>query len=94
MESPPQSVIFDEGLEFYNKHVNMLFAQYNIHFNSIRTTTKAGAAERAIRTIKAQIWKYFTENGSKNWKNILEDVQDNYNNTYHRIVKRKPNKVT
>ena len=24
-------VIFDEGLEFYNKYVNMLFQQYNIH---------------------------------------------------------------
>ena len=94
MDWPPQTVIFDEGLEFYNKHVNMLFAQYNIHSYSIRTSTKAGAAERAIRTIKALIWKYFTEHYSKRWVDILEDVQENYNKTYHRIIKRSPNEVT
>ena len=27
MNWPPQTVIFDEGSEFYNKDVNMLFAQ-------------------------------------------------------------------
>jgi hypothetical protein len=91
---PPQTVIFDEGLEFYNKHVNMLFAQYNIHFYSIRTSTKAGAAERAIRTIKSQIWKIFTEKNTKRWVDFLEEVQDNYNNTYHRTIKRSPNQVT
>ena len=94
MDWPPQTVIFDEGLEFYNKNVNMLFSQYNIHSYSIRTSTKAGAAERAIRTIKSRIWKYFTEHHTKRWIDILEDTQDNYNNTYHRIIKRTPNEVT
>ena len=94
MDWPPQTVTFDEGLEFYNKYVNMLFAQYNIHFYSIRTSTKAGAAERAIRTIKSFIWKYFTEHNTKRWVDILSDVQDNYNDSYHRTIKRKPNEVT
>ena len=94
MEWPPQTVIFDEGLEFYNKHVNILFAQYNIHSYSIRTSTKAGAAERAIRTIKNRIWKFFTEKGTKRWVDIIGDIQDNYNNTYHRTIKLKPNEVT
>ena len=94
MSWPPQSVIFDEGLEFYNKHVSLLFAQYSIHSYSIRTSTKAGAAERAIRTIKSRIWKYFTEYRTKRWVDILEDTQNNYNNTYHRIIKLTPNEVT
>ena len=94
MSWPPQTVIFDEGLEFYNKHVSMLFSQYNIHSYSIKTSTKAGAAERAIRTIKSLIWKYFTENKSKRWVNIIDQVQKQYNNTFHRIIKRKPNEVT
>ena len=94
MNWPPQSVIFDEGLEFYNKHVSMLFAQYNIHSYSIRTQTKAGAAERAIRTIKSKIWKYFTEKNTKRWVDILTEIQDNYNKTYHRTIKRSPDEVT
>ena len=94
MDSPPQTVIFDEGLEFYNKYVDMLFAQYNIHYYSIRTSRKAGAAERANRTIKSQMWKYFTENNTKTWIDQVENFQNNYNNTYHRTIKRTPNEVT
>ena len=94
MNAPPQTVIFDEGLEFYNKYVNMLFAQYNVHFYSIKTSTKAGAAERANKTIKSLIWKYFTEHNTKTWVDQLSEIQDNYNNTFHRVIKRTPNEVT
>ena len=94
MESPPQTVIFDQGLEFYNKYVDMLFRQYNVHYYSIRTERKAGAAERANRTIKTLMWKYFTEHNTKVWVDIIDEIQDNYNNTYHRIIKRTPNEVT
>ena len=94
MEWPPQTVIFDEGLEFYNQHVDLLFTQYNIHSYSIRSSTKAGAAERANRTIKSMIWKYFTEFNTKTWVNKLSEFESTYNNTYHRIIKRSPNEVT
>ena len=94
MEFPPQTVIFDEGLEFYNKYVDLLFTQYNIHSYSIRTSTKAGAAERANRTIKSMIWKYFTEFKTKTWVNKLSEFESTYNNTYHRVIKRAPNEVT
>ena len=94
MDSPPQTVIFDEGTEFYNKYVDLLFSQYNIHSYSIRTSTKAGAAERAIKTIKSQIWKYFTEHDTKIYIDQLEDIQDNYNNTFHRVINMTPNEVT
>ena len=93
MESIPQTVIFDEGLEFYNRHVDMLFSQYNIHYYSIKTSTKAGAAERGNRTIKSMMWKYFTEFKTKTWVDQLEGFQSTYNNTYHRIIKRAPNEV-
>ena len=94
MESTPQTVIFDEGLEFYNKYVNLLFQQYNIHCYSIRTSTKAGAAERANRTIKSMLWKYFTEFHTKRWVDQISKIQDVYNNTYHSTIKRTPNEVT
>ena len=93
MEYPPQTVIFDEGLEFYNQHVDLLFSQYNIHSYSIKTSTKAGAAERGNRTIKSMMWKYFTEFNTKTWVDQLEGFQSTYNNTYHRIIKRAPNEV-
>ena len=94
MEYPPQTVIFDEGLEFYNRYVDLLFSQYSIHYYSIKSSTKAGAAERANRTIKSMIWKYFTEFRTKTWVNKLSEFESTYNNTYHRVIKRAPNEVT
>ena len=63
MEYPPQTVIFDEGLEYKNKYVLNLLAEFNIHHYHINTKHKASTAERVNRTIKGLIWKYFTESG-------------------------------
>ena len=94
MDDPPQSVIFDEGLEFYNKYVDMLFLQYNIHYYSIRTIKKASTAERAIKTVKSIIFQYFTEHHTEKWIDILENIQNDYNNSYHNSIKMTPNEVT
>ena len=94
MGFPIQSVIFDEGKEFLNNNVDMLFTQYSIYSYNIKTKIKAGAVERANRTIKGIIWKIFTETKRKRWINFLEDIQDNYNNTYHRTIKMAPNQVS
>ena len=94
MIHPVQTVIFDEGKEFANKYVKILFDQYSIHSYNILTKTKAGAVERVNKTIKQKIWKYFTETGRKRWIDILDEIQNNYNNTYHNTIKMPPNKVT
>ena len=94
MGFPIQTVIFDEGKEFLNKYVGILFSQFSIHSYSIKTKTKAGAVERVNRTIKNIIWKIFTQTGRKRWIDALEDIQDNYNNTWHRTIKMSPNEVT
>jgi len=94
MDWPPQTVIFDEGLEFKNKHVDRLFMQYNIHSYSILTSTKAGAAERANRTIKTMMYKYFTANNTHKWIDVLSKIAENYNSTYHRVIGMAPKEVT
>ena len=94
MGFPIQTIIFDEGKEFLNSYVEMLFTQYSIHSYHIRTKTKAGAVERVNRTIKGIIFKIFTETTRKRWIDRIEDIQDNYNNTYHRSIKMAPNQVS
>jgi len=94
MDYPVQSIIFDEGKEFLNNDVNMVFAQFNIHSYHVKTKMKAGAVERVIKTIKTKIWKIFTETGRKRWIDDLEDIQKNYNSTYHTTIKMAPNEVT
>ncbi len=89
-----QSLIFDEGLEYVNKYVENLLDEYNIHSYHIRTRLKASSAERVNKTIKEKLWKYFTQTGKERWIDVIDDMVDNYNNTYHTTIKMKPNQVT
>ena len=91
---PIQSLIIDEGLEYRNKFVFSLLREFNIHHYHIRTKHKASTAERVNRTIKGIIWKIFTESGKSNWVRYLDDISNNYNNTYHTSIKMTPNEVT
>ena len=94
MSFPVQTVIFDEGKEFINQDVNLLFSQFGVHSYHIHTKMKAAAAERVNRTVKNMIWKIFTETKKKRWIDKLEDIESNYNATYHRSIKMAPNDVT
>ena len=94
MKYPVQTIIFDEGLEYVNKYVSLVLKEYNIHSYHLRTQHKASSAERVNQTIKRILWKYFTKSGRNRWIDILEKVTDNYNNTYHRMIKMTPNEVT
>ena len=95
MEYTPQTLIFDEGKEFLNKYCDLLFKQYNIHYYHIMSGNfKAGAAERANKTIKGLLWKQFHKQSSQNWTKIYLDIQDLYNKTYHSSIKMSPDQVS
>ena len=94
MRYPVQSIIFDQGLEYVNQYVHSLLKEYNIHSYHIKTQHKASTAERVNKTIKESIWKYFTETDKKRWIDILPEIQENYNNTFHETIKMAPNEVT
>ena len=94
MGYPVQTFISDEGLEYVNQNVKMLFDEKNIHFYHIRSKLKASSAERVNKTIKEKIWKYFTISGRERWIDILGEIVENYNDTYHSRIKMKPNEVT
>ena len=50
---------------------------------------KSVVAERFIRTLKSKIYKYMTS-VSNVYIDKLNDVINEYNNTYHRTIKMKP----
>ena len=57
---------------------------------------KAAVVERLNRTLKNMMWKYFDSpksKGKKQWTHILGPITENYNNSYHRSIKMKPNEV-
>ena len=42
--------------------------------------------ERCNRTIKTQLWKYFTANGTHKYIDVLQSLIDKYNSTKHHSI--------
>ena len=57
---------------------------------SINNKGKSVVAERCIRTLNTKIYKYMTSISKKVYIAKLDDIVDEYNNTYHRTIKMKP----
>ena len=51
---------------------------------------KSVIAERIIRTLKSKIYKYMTSISKNVYIDKLDDIVDEYNNTYHITTKIKP----
>ena len=51
---------------------------------------KSVAAEQFIKTLKKKIYKYMTSVSKNAYIDKLDDIVDEYNNTYHRTIKMKP----
>ena len=51
---------------------------------------KSGVAERFIKTSKNKIYKHMTYIGKNVYFNVLDDIVDKYNNSFHSSIKMKP----
>ena len=47
-------------------------------------------AERFIRTLKNKICKHMTSFSKNVYYDVLDDIVNKYNNTYHKTIKMKP----
>ena len=56
---------------------------------SIHNEGKSVVAERFIRTLKTKIYKYMTSISKNVYIDKLDDIVNEYNNTYHRTIKMK-----
>lgn len=95
VERKPTNWQTDKGGEFVNAKVQKLMNDQSINFYSTNNPdTKAAIAERAIRTIKSRIYRYFTAKNTRRYIDILDKIVNSYNNSYHRSIKMKPVEVT
>ena len=51
---------------------------------------KSLVAERFIRTLKNKIYKHMIAISKNVYFDVLNDIVDEYNNTYHKTIKMKP----
>ena len=50
-------------------------------------------AQRFIKTLKNKIYKHITAVGKNVYFNVLDDIADKYNSTWHSSIKMKPRDV-
>ena len=81
--------IVKEG-EFYSSSVKTWLKDNDIEMYSIHNKEKSVVAERFIRTLKTKIYKYMTSISKNVYIDKLDDIVNEYNNTYHRTTKMKP----
>ena len=80
-----KSLNTDEGKEFYNKKVKDLLKSHGINLYSVSSREiKASIAERFIRTMKGKIYRYMTDQNTRKYVHILQDIIQSYNNSNHR----------
>ena len=80
----------DSGREFYNKNVYKLLKENDIEMYSTNNDEKCSVVERWNRTIKTQLWRYFSANGTQKYIDILQPLIDKYNSTKHRSIGMSP----
>ena len=81
MDSFPINLVTDGGLEFFNSNVQDVFQNYGINHYRTPTSTKwkASVVERAIRTIKSRLEKYFKYKNTRKWIHIIHQIITNIN---------------
>ena len=70
----------DKGSQFYNSSFKKCLKDKN--------EGKSVVAERFIRTLNNKIYKHMTAASKNVYIDKLDDVVNEYNNTYHRTIKR------
>ena len=89
-QEPPKMLWTDKGKEFVNKDMSSLLKKHNVHLYWTENEEKSCIVERWNRTIKHTMWKYFTRHQTGIYINILPEIIQKYNSTYHRSIKCTP----
>ena len=89
-QAPPHKLWRDKGKEFYNRPMKELLKKNNVDLYSTENEEKSSVLERWNRTIKRNMWIYFTANNKMKYIDVLPEIIEKYNNTYHRSIKCAP----
>ena len=85
----------DKGVEFRNSiFLSFLRERDILHYHSENDDIKCSIVERFNRTLKSKMWKYFTHYKTLRYVDVLQQLLDSYNSTYHSTIKMSPKEVT
>ena len=86
----PNKIRVNKVSGFYKNSLKKWLQDNNIVMYSTNKQGKSVIAERFIRTLKNKIYEYMTAISKNAYFDKLDDILNEYNNTYHRTIKMKP----
>ena len=86
----PKRLQTDKGKEFLNQKVQSFLKQRKIQLFVSESEKKASIVERFNRTMKGRTYKYFTAKNTYRYVDVLQNLVDGYNSSYHRSIKMRP----
>lgn len=89
----PKLLQTDMGTEFINDKMKAYLKSKKIKLFVSDGVKKNSICERAIKTIKDKLFRYFDKNFTRNWVDILDGIIATYNASYHRSIGRSPDSV-
>ena len=90
----PSNIRYDQGTEFKNKDCQHLLKLEKINAYEAINDTKAALVEQFNRTFKNKMYRYFTASNTLRYIDVLKELVESYNSTYHRSIKMKPIQVS
>lgn len=92
IERVPLYLWVDQGSEFYNRKFEKYLDSNNTSIYSTFGEHKSAVIERFNRTLKSNMFKYFTATGNTHfsWADILPKLLNEYNNKVHSTIKMTP----
>ena len=87
----PNKISVDKGCESYNSSFKKWLKDNDIEIYSTQNEEKSVVVERFIRTLKNKIYKHITAVSENVYR--MDDIINEYNNTYHRTIKMKPSEA-
>src|SRR5882724_1295186 len=90
----PTKLYSDSGFEFQARPMLEYFENLGIQKRVMYSPhLHAGVVERSIRTIKGRLYRYFTQNNTKNWIDVIDKIVETINNSINRTIGVTPNSV-
>ena len=86
----PNKICVDKGGEFYKRSMKSWLEKNDIESYLTHNEGKSVVAERFIRTIENEIYKYMTSISENVYIDKLDDIVHKYNNKKNRTIKMNP----
>jgi len=93
----PMSLYTDRGTEFMSSQFQKMLKKWNIHWYTTNSPIKGAVIERFNRSLMGRISRYLTHyppSQRKKSHNMLQNITDSYNKSFHRSIKMPPSMVS